>query len=70
MAGWEEICIPISIPQRDGSVIVADGMLKNFEPLDKLAQTLNIGQLRSVAIKDIKTYFSFKNGKSSSIRSK
>jgi len=47
----------------DGSVTVADGMLKNFEPLDKLAQTLNIGQLRSVAIKDIKTYFSFKNGK-------
>jgi len=32
----------------DGSVIVADGMLKNFEPLDKLAQTLNLSQLRSV----------------------
>ncbi|HMH21775.1 MAG TPA: AsmA-like C-terminal region-containing protein [Puia sp.] len=47
----------------DGSLVVADGMVKNFEPLDKLAQTLNLSQLRSMAIKDIKTYFSFKNGK-------
>ncbi len=47
----------------DGNLFLTDGILKKFAPLDKLAQTLNVEQLREVSLKDIKTYFSFKNGR-------
>jgi len=47
----------------DGNLLLVEGLLKKFEPLDKLAQTLHVDQLKEVAIKDLKTYFSFKNGR-------
>lgn len=47
----------------DGNLLVLEGALKKFEPLNKLAQTLNVDQLKDIAVKDIKAYFSFKNGK-------
>jgi hypothetical protein len=47
----------------DGNLLLLEGLLKKFEPLDKLAQTLKVDQLKEVVVKDVKTYFSFKNGR-------
>ncbi|HTI12115.1 MAG TPA: AsmA-like C-terminal region-containing protein [Puia sp.] len=46
-----------------GSLLVAQGMVKNLEPLDKLAQSLNLNQLKNMELKDISLSFTFKNGK-------
>ena len=46
-----------------GDVLLLNGFLRKFAPVEKLAQTLNISQLTDFALKDIKTYFDFANGK-------
>jgi hypothetical protein len=46
-----------------GDVLLLNGFLQKFAPVEKLAQTLNISQLTDFALKDIKTYFDFANGK-------
>ncbi len=46
-----------------GDVLLLNGFLKKFAPVEKLAQTLNISDLDGFALKDIKTYFDFANGK-------
>ena len=46
-----------------GDVLLLNGFLKKFAPVEKLAQTLNVSELSSFALKDIKTYFDFANGK-------
>ncbi|MBS1598112.1 MAG: hypothetical protein JST75_07785 [Bacteroidetes bacterium] len=47
----------------DGNLLVLEGLLKKFQPLDKLAQALQVNQLKEITVKDLKTYFSFKNGR-------
>jgi uncharacterized protein involved in outer membrane biogenesis len=47
----------------NGSLLLVDGALKDFAPTDKLAQTLHLDQLKDIPVKDIKTTFSFKNGR-------
>ena len=47
----------------EGSVLLTEGSLNKFEPLNKLAQTLNVDQLKEIPVKDIKTNFSFHNGR-------
>ncbi len=46
-----------------GNILLLDGFLKKFAPVEKLAQTLNISELSSFALKDVKSYFDFANGK-------
>ncbi|HET7116522.1 MAG TPA: AsmA-like C-terminal region-containing protein [Hanamia sp.] len=46
-----------------GDVLLLNGFLKKFAPLEKLAQTLSVADLNGFALKDIKTYFDFANGK-------
>ena len=46
-----------------GDVLLLNGFLKKFAPVEKLAQSLNISELSSFALKDVKTYFDFANGK-------
>jgi hypothetical protein len=46
-----------------GNVFFLNGFLKKFAPVEKLAQTLQISELSSFALDDIKTYFDFANGK-------
>ncbi|MEO6894967.1 MAG: AsmA-like C-terminal region-containing protein, partial [Ginsengibacter sp.] len=46
-----------------GDVLLLNGFLKKFAPVEKLAQTLNVSELSGFALKDIKTYFDFANGK-------
>jgi hypothetical protein len=47
----------------EGSLLILEGLLKKFAPLDKLAGTLNINNLKEISLKDIKSYFEFADGK-------
>jgi gas vesicle protein len=46
-----------------GNLLLLEGVLKKFAPLEKIANTLQIDELKSVSIKDIKNYVEFANGK-------
>ncbi|MBS1564153.1 MAG: hypothetical protein JST39_07175 [Bacteroidetes bacterium] len=47
----------------DGTLNILQGVIGNFEPLQKLATTLNLNDLKQVVLKDIKNTFEFANGK-------
>lgn len=47
----------------NGNFLLLEGVLKKFAPLEKLASTLQIDELKSISIKDIKNYIEFTNGK-------
>ncbi|MBW8683975.1 AsmA family protein [Chitinophaga rhizophila] len=47
----------------DGNLLVLDGALQKFAPIEQLASTLNVTQLKNISVKDIKTYFAFENGR-------
>lgn len=46
-----------------GNLLLIEGVLNKFAPLEKLASTLQIDRLKSISIKDIKNYIEFSNGK-------
>jgi uncharacterized protein involved in outer membrane biogenesis len=46
-----------------GNMLLIEGVLKKFAPLEKIASTLQIDELKSITIKDIKNYIEFANGK-------
>ncbi|HTE09431.1 MAG TPA: AsmA-like C-terminal region-containing protein [Chitinophagaceae bacterium] len=47
----------------NGNLLLVEGFLKKFAPVEKLASLLNIKELESFSLKDVKTYFEFANGK-------
>jgi len=47
----------------DGTLQILQGVIGNFEPLQKLASTLNVNELKEIVLKDIKNSFEFANGK-------
>lgn len=47
----------------DGNLLLVQGFLKQFAPVDQLASTLNISQLKDLSLRDIKNYFAFENGR-------
>lgn len=47
----------------DGSLFILEGVLNKFQPVESIAQTLNIQTLKSINLKDIKNYFEIANGK-------
>ncbi len=46
-----------------GNLLLIEGVLKKFAPLEKLAAVLQIERLKSISVKDIKNYFEFANGR-------
>lgn len=46
-----------------GNLLLIEGFLKKFTPVDKLAQTLNIKEFEGISLRDVKNYIQFKNGK-------
>ena len=46
-----------------GNLLLLEGVLKKFAPLEKVAQTLHVAELEGLTLKDIKTYFEFARGK-------
>ncbi len=47
----------------NGNMLLLEGVLKKFAPLEKIASTLNVDALRDVSVKDVKSYIDFSNGK-------
>lgn len=47
----------------DGSLLLIEGFLSKFAPLDKIATTLNVKALEQISVRDVKNYFEFSNGK-------
>lgn len=47
----------------NGNMLLLEGVFSKFQPLDKLASTLNVSALQNVSLKDVKTYFEIFNGK-------
>ncbi len=47
----------------EGTVQLLSGTMKDFGPLDKISQSMDIAELKDVQLKDIKAEFAFKNGK-------
>lgn len=47
----------------NGNLLLIQGFLSKFKPLEQIAQTLNIKELDQISIKDIKNYIEFTNGK-------
>jgi hypothetical protein len=46
-----------------GNLLLLEGVLEKFAPLEKIAAVLDIDRLKSISIKDIKNYIEFANGK-------
>lgn len=59
----EDMIPDLSTLTGDGTLFLLEGFLSKFQPLEKLASTLNINELQAISIKDIKNYFEFANGK-------
>ena len=47
----------------EGNLLLIEGFLKKFAPVDKLAQNLNIKELESISLRDVKNFIQFTNGK-------
>lgn len=47
----------------NGNLLLIEGFLSKFKPLEQLAQTLNIKELEQISIRDVKNYIEFTNGK-------
>lgn len=47
----------------NGNLLLIEGFLKKFAPVDQLAGQLNVSQLKDISLRDIKSYFSFENGR-------
>jgi hypothetical protein len=47
----------------NGNLLLIQGILSKFQPLEKLASTLDVTELKDISIKDIKSHFEFANGK-------
>jgi len=43
----------------DGNLLLIEGFLKKFAPVDQLANQLNVAQLKDISLKDIKSYVFF-----------
>lgn len=47
----------------NGNLLLLQGVLKKFAPLEKLATVLQIDRLKSISVRDIRNYIEFTNGK-------
>ena len=46
-----------------GDLLVVQGVLGKFQPLEKLSSMLGVTQLKEISLRDIKSHFEFANGK-------
>jgi len=47
----------------NGSLLLIEGLLDKFKPLEKLAEVLNVKELRSISLKEVKEFFEFTDGR-------
>ncbi|MBZ5855812.1 AsmA-like C-terminal region-containing protein [Flavihumibacter profundi] len=59
-----ESMIPdLSSLEGKGMLLLVEGFLSKFKPLEELAVKLNIPELKQISVKDVKQYIEFVNGK-------
>lgn len=46
-----------------GNLLLVEGLLQKFKPLEKIADILDINRLKAISLKEVKNYFEFANGK-------
>ncbi len=46
-----------------GNMLLLEGVLNKFQPLEKLANLLNVNALKDISLKDVQAQFEFTNGK-------
>lgn len=46
-----------------GNLLLVEGLLQKFKPLEKIADLLDINRLKAISLKEVKNYFEFANGK-------
>ena len=46
----------------NGNLLLIEGFLSKFAPLEKIANTLNVRALEQLSLKDVKNYIEFSNG--------
>lgn len=46
-----------------GNMLLLEGVLSKFKPLEKIAEVLDVDRLKTIAVKEIKNYIEFSNGK-------
>lgn len=46
-----------------GNLLLLQGVLAKFKPLEKIATLLDVDRLKSISVKDIRNYIEFSNGK-------
>ncbi|MGX5817464.1 hypothetical protein ACWKWU_04665 [Chitinophaga lutea] len=59
----EDMSPDLSSLTGDGNLLLIQGFLKKFAPLDQLANQLNVSSLQDISVRDIKNYFAFENGR-------
>ncbi|MBL7700829.1 MAG: hypothetical protein JNM14_01145 [Ferruginibacter sp.] len=59
----ENMSIDMGTISGNGNLFLIEGFLSKFAPLDKIATVLNVKELQSISMKDVKTFFEFSNGK-------
>lgn len=47
----------------NGNILLIQGLLQKFKPLDQLADKLNVNQLKNISLKEIRQQFEFNAGK-------
>ncbi len=47
----------------NGSILLIEGLLQKFTPIDQLAQRLNVDELKNISFREIREQFEFNNGK-------
>ncbi len=47
----------------NGNLLLIQGFLSKFKPLEQIAQTLNVKELDQISIKDVKNYIEFTDGR-------
>jgi hypothetical protein len=47
----------------EGNILLIEGLLKNFQPLEKLGERLNINELEDLTLREVREHFEFNAGK-------
>jgi hypothetical protein len=46
-----------------GDILLLEGVLSKFQPLEKIANTLQVNALKDISLRDLETHFEFSNGR-------
>ena len=47
----------------EGNILLIEGLLEKFKPLEKLAERLNVNELRNISLREVREQFEFSSGK-------